>query len=276
MRNLLRYLLCAKHGILKTLCWTGGALAVCSLIVGLFTGMHYRIYTELEKMSIIAVVIGFAFVCSNAFRVGTANGVSRSTVIKTLLASVLIVSAAQSAVNSCMLMLRNLATQNASPMYHWSFDLLYIKFANHVGVEKAADMDALNAQVPMLILWESLLYFGIVCLLLTFCCFLFALYRKYDIAGLVGGIAAPFLLIGIFQLYIKSSDGLSQSLHDFCYHKEPVQLTQFGMYEQPKALPFIVGFSVLILIAAAGFAVCMKHTGIQKGRLTVFERSDRT
>ena len=97
MKNMFRYLLRSKHGILTTIRWTGGSLAVCALILGLITGMNYWIYIRLEEMSLIATVIGFVFVCSNAFRFGTANSVSRSTVIKTLLLSVFLMSAMQSA-----------------------------------------------------------------------------------------------------------------------------------------------------------------------------------
>ncbi|MBP0971025.1 MAG: hypothetical protein J5753_03190 [Oscillospiraceae bacterium] len=263
MIKLFRYLLCAKHGILKTLRWTGGGLAVCALLLGLISGMNYWCYSTLEELSIIPVLIGFIFVCSNAFRFGTANSASRSTVIKTLLLSVPVMSALQTAVNICMLVLRNVATKGSTPLYHWSTDLLYIRSAVSVPSGKEADMAYLDALVPMLTFWESVLYFGLVCLSLTVCCFLFALYRKFGFVGLLGGICVPFLLIYYIRQYIKESDRLSHALHDLYFHKEPVQFTQFGMIERPKAVPFIVTFAALILIAAAGFAVCMKHTGIR-------------
>ena len=264
MIKLFRYLLYTKHGILKTLRWTGGGLAVCALLLGFITGMNYWRYSMLEELSIIAVVIGFIFVRSNAFRFGTANSASRSTVIKTLLLSVAVMSALQTAVNICMLLLRNVATKGSKPYYHWSADLLYIRFAVSSPSGKEADMAYLDSLVPMLTLWESVLYFGLVCLALTVCCFLFALYRKYGFVGLLGGTCIPFLLFYYIRKYIKESDQLSHALRDLYYHKESVQFTQFGMIEQPKAVPFIVTFTALILIAATGFAVCMKHIDIRK------------
>ena len=267
MKELFLYLLREKRGILTTIFWTGGLLAGCTLFFEFMTRMDYWSYIQLEEMSIIAVVIGFVFVCNNAFRFGTANGVSRSTVIKTLLLSVLLMSVMQAAVNACMLVLRGLSAKRSSLFYHWSSDLLYIHFANRVSVGKDAYMKIMDELVPKLLLWESLLYFGIVCLMLTLCCFWFALFRKYGTVGLLCGIVVPFTLIYKFQMFIQRSDQLSRSLYDLYYYKEPVHLTPFDlyeMYEQPKIVPLIVTFTVLIMFAAAGFAICMKHTDIRK------------
>jgi len=269
MKTMLRYLLRTRGGIATTLLCAGGILIISFWIIGLLTGMNIWIYRYIEKLTLLAAVIGFLFVCGSAFRFGTANGVSRRTLIKTLLASVFLTAAPLSAVNALQLIIRNRVSMDDYAYYgyyHWSYDLYCMNCVLQKTQPSPYDEDVteLLANVPKLICWESLLYFGFLCLLLTGCCCLYALFRKYGAPGLLCGTLIPAALISVFRLKVSVSATLLQKLRDIYYHKEPMQLSQFFLSYPPKALPFFLTFAAAILINAAVFALIMRRTGIRK------------
>ena len=269
MKTMLRYLLRTRGGIGTTLLCAGGILIISFWIIGLFTGMNIWIYRYIEKLTLLAAVIGFLFVCGSAFRFGTANGVSRRTLIKTLLASVFLTAAPLSAVNALQLIIRNRVSMDDYAYYgyyHWSYDLYCLNLVLPAERDEllSEDIEALLANIPKLICWESLLYLGMLCLLLTACCCLYAMFRKYGAFGLLGGTLIPLALVSVFRLKVSVSATLLQKLRDIYYHKEPAQLSQFFLNYPPKALPFFLSFAAAILTVAAVFVLVMRRTGIRK------------
>ncbi|MBR5363318.1 MAG: hypothetical protein IK134_08355 [Oscillospiraceae bacterium] len=269
MKTMLRYLLRTRGGIGTTLLCAGGILIISFWIIGLFTGMNIWIYRYIEKLTLLAAVIGFPFICGNAFRFGTANGVSRRTLIQTLLASVFVTAASLSAVNALQLIIRNRVSMDDYAYYgyyHWSYDLYCMNLVLPAERDdlRSEDAETLLANIPKLICWESLLYFGMLCLLLTACCCLYALFRKYGVFGLLGGTLIPLALVSVFRLKVSVSAALMQKLRDIYYHKEPAQLSQFFLSYPPKALPFFLSFAAAILTVTAVFVLVMRRTGIRK------------
>ncbi|MBQ9905758.1 MAG: hypothetical protein IJM46_03200 [Oscillospiraceae bacterium] len=267
MKTMLHYLLQKKGCIRTTLFWACGILIVSFWLIGIFTGMKVWCYRYFEMLSLLAAVIGFPFICGNAFRFGTANGVSRRTLIQTLLASVFVTAVPLSAVNACQLIIRHLtASCRDVEYYHWSYDLYCLNLVLPAARDEllSEDIEALLANIPKLICWESLLYFGMLCLLLTACCCLYALFRKYGVFGLLGGTLIPLALVSVFRLKVSVSAALLQKLRDIYYHKEPAQLSQFFLNYPPKALPFFLSFAAAILTVAAVFVLVMRRTGIRK------------
>lgn len=264
MKTMLRYLLRTRGGIGTTLLCAGGILIVSFWLISIFTGMNVWYYRYFEMLSLLTAVIGFLFICGNAFRFGTANGVSRRTLIKTLLASVFVTAVPLSTVNACQLIIRHLMA--SCYYYHWSYDLYCLNLVLPAARDelRSEDIEALLTNIPKLICWESLLYFGMLCLLLTACCCLYALFRKYGVFGLLGGTLIPLALVSVFRLKVSVSAALMQKLRDIYYHKEPAQLSQFFLNYPPKALPFFLSFAAAILTVAAVFVLVMRRTGIRK------------
>lgn len=257
MKSLFLYLLRTKRGILATILCSGAVTLVFCIIyvVSLSTTWDCA---EAEMISLLIAAIGFADVCRKAFRVGTANSVSRGTVICTLLLSAFVTAAAVTVLNQGILhFTRYVVLRGQSIETH----LLYTRcLLRYIYVYPWWGCTSLSEPA----FWDVPLYFGLVLLLLTVTCCLYALHRKYGVIGLAGGGVVLVMLLLFYKALRESGGRTMPVLNSLFYADTPIALNEMDKVYTPKALPFTAAFAVLTAAAAAVFAKCMKHTGIRR------------
>lgn len=277
MTDLLRYLLRSRRGVLGTVI----ASAVSMLAFGfgiLLINLPSFYYAEqavreyigkeelaymlrfvpgdaMEIASLLAAGIWFAMTCGNAFRFGTANGVSRCSVIKATLVSAAITAAAVTAVTQGIRLGLVYGTR------WFRNDSFYTAlFSTNYGTQPVVTLS------PSLNVRAALTYFLAACLLLTAVCCLYALYRRFAGVGLLCGSLVSAMLIILFLRICNPVGALVEKLHDVFYKQGSVQAEDFYRQIpllQPKALPHIVSAVVLVIVFICVYAVILKKTAIR-------------
>ncbi|MBR4200173.1 MAG: hypothetical protein IKQ91_02705 [Oscillospiraceae bacterium] len=289
MTALFRYLLHGKRGMLAAVTVSAAAMLLFGLTVFAY-GYSERLYAihlyELQKIgavvpayrfvpgglmeivSLAALTIWFVFVCANAFRTGTANGVSRRSVIRATVASVFVTSAAATAVNQGI---RLGLVYGTSYFINESVYTMLFSLPPYEWNTSGAPASERSVQLsPVLNVRAVLCYFIAAVLLLTAVCFVYALYRKFGTLGLIGG-AISVAMIWFTAVTIRSPYGdFTSTLKSKFFYPEPVitDLFAFGrstiILIQPRGIPVIAAAVVTALVLTAVYAVCMKKASIKK------------
>ena len=277
MKALFRYLLRGKRSILRTVLLSAAAMLLVGLAIFLyyFSSIMY-VYHDLmgdlspedfaafirfvpgdfmEFASLAVLTVSFTLLCGKAFRIGTANGVSRSVLIKTLLASALGISAAATVINQSI----RLVLVSVFPYFSNAS-----VFTSVFGTERY-DWREDAELLPFLNLRAALFYFGAACLLLTAVCCLYALYRRFGGTGVLCGSLVTVMVWVIFAQILSPFGKLTTALHRLFFH-DAVVIGNAGLHMKllpPKALPLTATMVILIAAYAAVFAAAMRKTGIR-------------
>ena len=284
MKAMMHYLLRGKRGVFGTV--TASAASMLLLGLGYFVlGIGSAVYQAealkfdlsakeimdimrfvpgdlLEIVSLITGAVWFALLCSNAFRFGMANGVSRRTVIRATAVSGLLTAVLMTAVNEGIRL----------GLTHWTpylqDDSLYMTIFRMYHINPSEKAVVLT---PSLDVRAVLCYFAASCILAAVAACLFALYRRLSGGGLLCGSLIT-IAFWIYFLRIRNNFGLlAKRLNSMLYYEpEPVTVDQDGfrfMMIQPRGIPMMILVLVLVLIYAAVYAAAMKKTAVKKGRL---------
>ncbi len=217
--------------------------------------------SNIEVIALAAAGLWFLFLCAGALRFGTANGVSRRSVIGTTLISLPVTAALVTALNYgiCRLLI--------SKTIFFSDITLYITFnRNEWEYPKNYDEIAETAVTTDFALREAVLFFAAAVVLMSAVCCLYGLFRKHGTYGVTVGVLAMILPFGIVSLLINSEGNIGSRIKALYFAAEPAVFTVNGEYlcmNEPKAAAWLITAGVCTAVMITVYVLCIRRLSVR-------------
>lgn len=293
MNELFQYLLRGKRGIIATVLTPVCITLIFSVVrfgIGLPSCLYYlndpglnltaeeiaycKCYMDggsMEWVCAFVAAVCFWWLCDKIFRCGTANGVSRASVIKTTLICVPAVALPAALLSGCI----RLFWAHCTPYCH--YDSLYTTLCGRSVSSMAPNLAATIEELETRSVQKSwtevelyaVLYFcGALCILLALLCGIYALRRKYGSAGLVIGICAAVTLWALAVVPVSSGNSAyAQAIKRMFFTQQGDMLTYFQngkvMFMHPNTGSFLLLAVVLIVVFMGIYWFFLRKAGIK-------------
>ena len=298
MKELFQYLLRGKRGLASAIL-TPVITMICFTAAYLIVGILPKIYilndaesvygyqftleeraeilcflsgTAMEFAAMIAAAICFWGLCARIFQCGTANGTSRSSVIKTTLFSVPLVAVPVTLLCETIRLVLEHCTPFVRPdsvyyvlCHRGSSGNVFYNMTQYVYGENIFD-SCTKMRLPELDARSVLCFFVLLCILLAWVCGLYALRRRFGRNGVIIGICVFAMLISLAHLPMSLSQSDENALSRLFFNGQNDIVDwlhgQFVLMH-PNTAVFALLAVILIALPAGAYMFLLRRAGIK-------------